>query len=150
MADAKMVRRARELHARGLSWRKVGRRLGVSAATAWRWGTEASGDAPHGAGEAERVRRELENGRLRRLRVARDATGQGHQLGLVRIAGGLELVVDRPLEAGAVRCLAVLSAEEDEEQARAICADYARRIAAEERPICRVVRLGELLGVSEG
>ena len=146
MAPREMVRRARELHAREGSWAKVARRLGVSKATAWRWGTEEKdGDL---VSEAEKVRLELANGRLRRLGLASDAAGLEHELGLVRVPGGLELVVDRPAT-GEVRMLARLAVEEDEAQAWAICVDYRRRIAGETDPVCRAVRLSELRPAEE-
>lgn len=114
---------------------------------------EAAPRAPRiSAREARAVRKICERrGRLLASEV--DAGGVGHRVVVVtsRRPGGERFVCDLPAE-GAARLVGVFRGEgEGDGRAAltALVADYRERLALEERPICRPVRLRELAGRGE-
>jgi hypothetical protein len=80
------------------------------------------------------------------LRRVADAAGEEHRLVLVasRHAGAERFLCDVPAR-GAVRCVGSFRGDDSVNGAlEALLGDYGERLGAEERPLCRPVRLAEL------
>jgi hypothetical protein len=107
--------------------------------------------APRISRREQRAVRELCEQDGEPLRRVADAAGEEHRLVLVasRLAGAERFLCDLPAR-GAVRCVGIFRGDDSVNGAlEALLGDYGERLGAEERPVCRPVRLAELAADGE-
>lgn len=103
--------------------------------------------APRISGREARAVREFCSSYGERLGAVADGAGTGHELLLVgsRRPGAERFLCDLP-ERGPVRCVGVFRADDAVNGSLdALLADYCERLGREEQPLCRPVRLSELV-----